>query len=96
MSASEVNGTNEPGSVSNPVPYILEFHYESVDSDPDTLIWIAFASPLSSEQVSELEDSITSYLDSVPDWEMEELINDVLSEAGYEFTILSPNLTIYL
>ena len=78
------------------LPYILEFHYESIDSDPDTLIWIAFANPLSSKQVSELEDSITSYLDSVPDWEMEKLINDVLSEAGYEFIILSPDLTIYL
>ena len=83
-------------NLSDHFPYILQFHYVSTDSDPDTLIWIAFANPLSADQVSELEDSITSYLDSVPAWEMGELIKDVLSEAGYEFTILHPNLTIYL
>ena len=53
-------------------------------------------SELSSDTVGELEDSISSYTESVPTWSFDQLIHDVLSAAEISHWIITPRHTFHI
>ena len=42
------------------------------------------------EAKAEIEDSVASYIDAVPAWEFKQMVQDVLSQSGYDFEIIQP------
>ena len=83
----KILSSDESGFV---IPYIVEFLYESVTSDPDSSMLVVLDRTLSSVQIAELKDSISSYIDEVDDWDFEGLVADVLNAAGYRYRIIEP------
>ena len=73
----------------NPLP-VLEFHFDSIDGSPEASILVLLESELPMDVIERLEDSISSFTDSVPAWSFEHLIHDVLSAEGIGHWILSP------
>ena len=79
----------------NPLP-VLEFHFDSIDGGSETSILVLLESEPSSDTVGELEDSISSYTESVPTWSFEQLIHDVLSAADISHWIITPRHTFHI
>ena len=79
----------------NPLP-VLEFHFDSIGGSPRTSILVLLEGELPMDVIGRLEDSISSYTDSVPAWGFEQLVHDVLSAEGVSHWILSPTHTFHI
>lgn len=77
-------------------PFVLCFHYEAMDGDSETLIHVLLERPLNAGQLHALEDSISSYIDSIPAWNFEQLIHNALDAAGIGHTLLMPDYTFHI
>lgn len=76
----------------NPLP-VIEFNYEAVDDEPAASILVLLDHYPDKDELSTLEDSISSYIDSVPAYGYEQMIHDVLSADGIGHWILKPTHT---
>ena len=79
----------------NPLP-VLEFHFDSIDGSPDSTILVLLESEPTADTIGMLEDSISSYTESVPAWSFEQLIHDVLSAADISHWIITPTHTFHI
>lgn len=79
----------------NPLP-VLEFHFNSIDDSPDSTILVLLESEPTADTIGALEDSISSYTESVPAWRFEQLIHDVLSAADISHWIITPTHTFHI
>lgn len=69
---------------------LLRFKFVAVDGmDTDVDIFV-LTSAITNDEKSEIEDAISSYIDSVEDWQYEELINDVFASFDLDYKIVSP------
>ena len=75
---------------------VLRFHYDSIDGSPETSILVLLTCCPSADKLKELEDSISSYIESVPAWGFEQLIHDVLSAENIGHWILAPTHTFHI
>ena len=78
-----------------PLP-VLEFHFDSIDGSPDSTILVLLESELTAVTIDALEDSISSYTESVPVWGYEQLVHDVLSAADISHWIITPTHTFHI
>jgi hypothetical protein len=72
---------------------VIEFNFEAVDDEPAASILVLLDHCSDKDELAELEDSISSYIDSVPAYGYEQLIHDVLSTDGIGHWILKPTHT---
>ena len=79
----------------NPLP-VLEFHFDSIVGSPDSTILVLLESEPTADTIGMLEDSISSYTESVPAWSFEQLIHDVLSAADISHWIITPTHTFHI
>ena len=70
--------------------------WNSIDGGSETSILVLLESEPSSDTVGELEDSISSYTESVPTWSFDQLIHDVLSAAEISHWIITPRHTFHI
>ena len=75
---------------------VLEFKYASIDGSPETSILVLLTCCPSADKLKEVEDSISSYIESVPAWGFEQLIHDVLSAENIGHWILAPTHTFHI
>lgn len=76
----------------NPLP-VIEFNFEAIDDEPAASILVLLDRCPDKDKLAALEDSISSYIDSVPAYGYEQLIHDVLSADGIGHWILKPTHT---
>lgn len=77
---------------SNPLP-VIEFNFEAVDDEPAASILVLLDHCPDKDTLAALEDSISSYIDSIPAYGYEQLIHDVLWVDGIGHWILKPTHT---
>lgn len=69
---------------------LLRFHFVAVDGmDTDVDIFV-LTYPLTNDERNKIEDAIASYVDSVEDWQYEELINEVFASLDLDYEFISP------
>lgn len=69
---------------------LLRFKFVAVDGmDTDVDIFV-LTSVITNDEKSEIKDAISSYIDSVEDWQYEELVNDVFASFDLDYKIVSP------
>ena len=69
---------------------VLRFFFECVDGiDCDVNIFV-LVNNIEDETKCKIDDAIASYIDSVEDWQYEELVNDVLTSFNLDYEIISP------
>lgn len=77
---------------------VVRFYFEPIDDDEgcgnDVLAIVTLPEELEQRNtaISEIQDSISAYLDSVPAWEFEKLACDVLNASGFEYEIIEPTV----
>ena len=67
---------------------LLRFNFEAVDNGNDIAFLVSVDSTVwenTSVTKGQIDDAIASYIETVEDWQFEELINDVLKSFGLEF-----------
>ena len=64
---------------------ILKFHF-----DGDDVEILVCTNEISKDLRDRIGDAILSYVDTVEDWEYEELVGDVLRSFGLDYRFISP------
>lgn len=75
---------------------LYRFKFEDVDGNGtavDIFVVIKFPTAITKEEIN---DAILSYIDSVEDWQYEELIRDVLDSFELVYEIVNPITTILI
>lgn len=72
---------------------LLEFHFEPIEDEPDNQsVYVLVHGTLSPEELVQMEDSVSSYLDSMDNYGFEGLVEDVMkAQSSVSFRILKPD-----
>ena len=69
---------------------LLRFNFTAVDGmDTDVDIFV-LAHAITNDERYQIEDVIASYIETVEDWQYEELVNDVLASFNLDYEIVNP------
>lgn len=74
----------------------IRFYFEPIDDDEgngnDVFALVELPDNLDERNVAvnEISDSISAYMESVPAWDFEKLVRDVLDASGYKYEIITP------
>lgn len=74
----------------------MRFYFEPIDDDEgtgnDVFALVELPTNLNERNVAvnEISDSISSYMESVPAWDFEKLVHDVLDASEYKYEIITP------
>lgn len=71
----------------------LRFHFAPSNGEKDSSVLVLLDSALTDTQTDELEDSIASYIESVPEYDPHQLVRDVLTSANVTYCTVSPKHT---
>lgn len=69
---------------------LLRFKFVDVDGMNTDVDIFVLTYAITNDKENEIEDAISSYIDSVEDWQYEELINDVFASFDLDYRIVSP------
>lgn len=74
----------------------FRFNFAPVDDEEENghdvfaLISLPDALEQKNDAVAQISDSISSYIESVPDWTFDGLVRDVLDASGLEYELIDP------
>ena len=69
---------------------LLRFKFVNVDGmDTDIDIFV-LTDDITNDKKHEIEDAISSYIDSVEDWQYEELVKDIFASFDLDYKIVNP------
>lgn len=77
---------------------LLEFRFDPIEDEPsDQSVYVLIHGRLEPDELTEIEDSISSYLDSMSEYGFEKLVEDVMkAHASVSFRIISPEYTFHI
>lgn len=77
---------------------LLEFHFDPIEDEPDNQsVYVLVQGKLDPNELSEIEDSISSYLNSMNDYGFEKLVEDVMNaHCAVSYRILQPDHTFHV
>lgn len=74
---------------------VIRFNYVDVDGMGTNVDIFVLIDKISNDLRNQIENAISSYIDSVEDWQYEELVCDVLNSFGLDYEIINP-VTFYI
>lgn len=69
---------------------LIKFHFIDTDGMGTDVDILVLTYEISNNLKYEIEDAISSYIDSVKDWQYEELINEVFASFELDYEIINP------
>ena len=69
---------------------IIKFHFIDTDGMGTDVDILVLTHEISNDLRDKIEDAISSYIDSVEDWQYEELVNEVFESFGLDYEIVNP------
>ena len=69
---------------------LLRFKFVAVDGMDTNVDIFVLTYAMTNDKKNEIEDAISSYINSVEDWQYEELVNDILASFDLDYKIVSP------
>ena len=69
---------------------LIKFHFMDVDGCGTNVDILVLTYEISNKLKDEIEDAISSYVDSVEDWQYEDLINEVFASFDLDYEIVKP------
>lgn len=77
---------------------LLEFHFDPVEDEPDNQsVYVLVHGKLDPNELAEIEDSISSYLESMNEYGFEKLVEDVMNEhRTVSYRIIQPDHTFHV
>ena len=77
---------------------MLEFHFDPIEDEPDNQsVYVLIHGRLEPEELMEIEDSISSYLESMEEYGFEKLVADVMNgHPSVSWRILRPEHTFHI
>lgn len=77
---------------------LLEFHFDPVEDEPDNQsVYVLIHGKLDPHDLAEIEDSISSYLESMNEYGFEKLVEDVMNaHRTVSYRIIQPDHTFHI
>lgn len=77
---------------------LLEFHYDPIENEPDNQsVYVIVRGKLESDDLKEIEDSISSYLEATGEYGFEQLVENVMhAHSSVSFRIIRPKHTFHI
>lgn len=75
---------------------VLAFHFVEIDGMPEARILVLTERRLKEQEISELEDSISSYMESMAAVDYEQVIRDVMNATEIGYWPLTPQTTFFI
>ena len=69
---------------------LIKFHFMDVDGCGTNVDILVLTYEISNKLKDEIEDAISSYVDSVEDWQYEDLINEVFASFDLDYESVKP------
>lgn len=69
---------------------LIKFHFVDTDGMGTDIDILVLTHEVSNDLRDEIEDAISSYINSVEDWQYEELINEIFSSFDLDYEIINP------
>lgn len=77
---------------------LLEFHYDPIEDEPDNQsVYVIVRGKFEADDLKEIEDSISSYLEATGEYGFEQLVENVMhAHSSVSFRIIRPEHTFHI
>ena len=77
---------------------LLEFHFDPLEDEPDNQsVYVLVHGKLDPNEVAEIDDSISSYLESMSEYGFEKMVEDVMNaHRTVSYRIIQPDHTFHV